>query len=120
MNRKKEIKEAETYALSQLRALIGNALECDVEGSFEHEDGSNEWDAERIAEVRRLSEWARETTLKGADDVPTYCRWADATSPAAVLSLLDALEEARRDAEEARTLAETRREELRRMALRRF
>ena len=55
----------------------------------------NEWDAERIAEVRRLSEWARKTTFKGADDVPTYCRWADATSPAAVLSLLYALEEAR-------------------------
>ena len=49
MSRKSEIKEAETYALSQLRALICDALECDVEGSFEYEDGSNEFLVEHDA-----------------------------------------------------------------------
>lgn len=43
MSRKKEIQQAEAYALEQMRVLILDALEADVEGAFEHEDGSNEF-----------------------------------------------------------------------------
>lgn len=43
------VKQTEKYALDNLRALILRALETDVEGSFEHEDGSNEFLVEHDA-----------------------------------------------------------------------
>jgi hypothetical protein len=43
VSRKREVEQAEAYALRQMRALILNALDADVEGSFEHEDGTDEF-----------------------------------------------------------------------------